>query len=66
MTPEWQDGEPANLAAAAADAGVWLGLIESCVQSGAWHFGRPDSMAKLQGCRAALRKHLDAEAKAPT
>lgn len=66
MTPQWTDGHAANLAAAAQDASAWLELMESCVSSGVWRFGRADTMAKLQGCRAALQKHLDAEAKEPT
>lgn len=65
MTPQWTDGHAVNLAAAAQDAGVWLEMMEKFVLLGRWHFSEADTMAKLQGCRAALQKHLDAEAKEP-
>lgn len=58
VKPSWTDGIPDNLAAAAADASEWLVLIERCVQSGAWHFNKPDSMIRLQACIAQLDRHL--------
>jgi hypothetical protein len=63
MAPQWIDGRADNLEAAAQDADAWLEIMERFVQSGVWHFSRDDSMGKLQGCRAALQKHLEAAAK---
>lgn len=62
--PSWDSaGQPTNLAAAAADAGEWLALIERLVASGAWKFGQPDSMERLRGCRAQLARLLPGPAR---
>lgn len=58
MIPSWTNGTPDNLAAAAADAGEWLDLIERCVLSGHWNFSLPDSLLKLRGCIEQLERHL--------
>lgn len=56
--PEWENGMPANLNAAARDALEWLLLIRRCNDSGRWRFGEPDSRSKLDGCIDALRELL--------
>lgn len=58
--PAWNDaGQPANLAAAAADAEEWLLLMGRLVDAGAWKLSRPENREKLRHCRAQLRKFLD-------
>ena len=56
-------GEATTLAAAAADAGEWLALIERLHDNGRgpWKFSDPESAGKLRGCRASLHKFIDAE-----
>ncbi len=59
--PAWDgEGVAMNLAAAAMDAGEWLALIERLHSAGRWPFSEPDSLAKLQGCRASLAAQLAA------
>lgn len=60
----WDDaGEATTLVAAAADADEWLALIERLHNNGCgpWKFSDPDSAVKLRGCRASLRRFIDAE-----
>lgn len=64
--PKWEAGVPANLEAAAADAGEWLELIERCVLSRRWNFNLPESLPKLRGCIEQLELHLAEAAKEPT
>lgn len=56
----WVDGVPANLAAAAMDAGEWLDLIERMHALGRWPFSEHDTLTKLRGCREHLRVQLEA------
>ena len=61
MTPEWDEaGEAKTLAAAAEDADEWMALIERLHKNGRgpWKFSQPDSLERLLGCRAALRRFL--------
>ncbi len=61
-TPKWSAaGEPDNLAAAAADAGEWLALIERAHAAGRWKFSQSDSLSRLQGCRTMLQKYLGSD-----
>lgn len=65
MHPEWDEaGEAKTLAAAAEDADEWMALIERLHNNGRghWKFSQPDSLEKLRGCRAALRRFLTANA----
>ena len=57
------DGEATTLAAAAADADEWLALIERLHNNGRgpWKFSDPESLGKLKGCRASLKRFIDAE-----
>jgi hypothetical protein len=57
--PEWVDGIPANLEAAAADALEWLLLVERCVDRGVWSFSQPDSRNKLRCARMSLQQMLN-------
>ena len=56
-------GEATTLAAAAANAGEWLALIERLHNNGRgpWKFSDPASIGNLKGCRAALHRFIDAE-----
>jgi len=56
--PRWFDGEAVNLAAAAADAGEWLALIDHAHATGRWRFSTPYTAEKLAACREALKQHL--------
>ena len=56
--PKWEDGEPANLEAAASDALEWLRLIERCVSARHWSFTQSDSAHKLMTCQARLEHWL--------
>jgi hypothetical protein len=58
-SPEWVDGIPANLEAAAADALEWRLLVERCVDRGVWSFGLPDSRGKLRCARMSLQQMLN-------
>lgn len=61
MKPEWDEaGEAKTLAAAAEDSDEWMALIERLHNNGRgpWKFSQPDSLQKLRGCRAALRRFL--------
>jgi len=61
LRPEWgEDGQAKTLAAAAEDADEWLALIENLNNDGhgSWKFSQPDNLAKLRGCREALRWFL--------
>lgn len=59
--PEWENGMPANLNAAARDAMEWLLLIQGLNDAGRWRFSEPDSRDKLDACIDALRKQLRKE-----
>ena len=53
--PQWnEDGEPSNLEAAVADAGMWLELMERFVIKGKWGFSQPDSLERLRACRNSM------------
>lgn len=53
--PKWNnDGEAVNLEAAAADAGVWLEMMERFVINGTWRFSLPDTLERLRACRNSL------------
>ena len=56
--PEWTNGMPANLQAAARDAMEWLLLIRRLNDAGRWRFSEPDSRRRLDGCIDALRKQM--------
>ena len=45
------------------DADEWLALIERLHNNGRgpWKFSDPESAGKLRGCRASLRRFIDAE-----
>lgn len=56
--PEWTNGMPANLNAAARDALEWLLLIRRLNDADRWRFGKPDSRRRLDGLIDALREQL--------
>lgn len=56
--PEWTNGMPANLNAAARDALEWLLLIRRRNDSGLWPLGYPDSRRRLDCCIDALREQI--------
>ena len=56
--PEWTNGMPANLNAAARDALEWLLMIRRRNDSGLWPLGYPDSRRRLDGCIDALREQI--------
>lgn len=57
----WDDGEPANLLAAAADALEWLRLLELCIDRGVWRPSQKDTRGKLRSCRMNLQAALNSE-----
>lgn len=61
LSPKWdEDGEAMTLAAAAEDADEWMALIERLHNDGRgpWKFSDATNLARLKGCRRALRRFL--------
>lgn len=63
--PQWLEGVPSNLAAAAADAWEWLELLERMIATGRWKFGQPNSQRRLHNCREQLARFLDYKPRLP-
>ncbi len=53
MIPQWKDGDPVNLEAAAHDAMVWLVLVRERFATSGLVRG---NKAELDGCIAALER----------